>query len=111
MEDNAFGNAMFSVLEPNSRIEAHTGLCNIHLRCHLPLIAPKGYNIKVGTYTCSWQAGKMLVFDDSYVHTVWHKSEDRGTQAGERVLLIFDVWHPQVDTHERKILNYILYIV
>lgn len=108
MNSNAFGNAMFSVLEPNSRIEPHTGPCNFRLRCHLPLLAPKGYKMKVGTQTCSWQAGKLLVFDDSYVHTVWHESEGDCMPAKERVLLIFDVWHPQVDTNEQNVLNYIV---
>ena len=108
MKGNAFGNAMFSVLEPNSHIEPHTGPCNFRLRCHLPLLAPKGYKMKVGTHTCSWQAGKLLVFDDSFVHTVWHESEGDGMQAKERVLLIFDVWHPQVDTNEQTLLSYIV---
>ena len=35
--------------------------------------------------------------------TVLHESEGDGMQAKERVLLIFDVWHPKVDTNEQNI--------
>lgn len=35
-------------------------------------------------------AGKCLVFDDCYEHEVWNKTE------GERVLLLFDLWHPDL---------------
>lgn len=38
----------------------------------------------------STEAGKCLVFDDSYEHEVWNKTE------GERVLLLFDLWHPDL---------------
>ena len=42
MRANVFGNAMFSVVEPGTKIAEHYGPCNIRIRCHL------------GTYfTCS----------------------------------------------------------
>ncbi|CAN0545528.1 unnamed protein product, partial [Ectocarpus sp. 8 AP-2014] len=34
--------------------------------------------------------GKCLVFDDCYEHEVWNKTER------ERVLLLFDLWHPEL---------------
>lgn len=37
--------------------------------------------------------GKCLVFDDCYEHEVWNKTD------GERVLLLFDLWHPDL-VHE-----------
>ena len=105
MKGNVFGNAMFSSLEPGSHIETHTGPCNYRLRCHLPLVVPEGYCMRVGECAISWQVGKMLIFDDSYVHTVWH-SQTR-SNAQKRVLLIFDIWHPEVDGRERELINYI----
>ncbi|CAM9782549.1 unnamed protein product, partial [Ectocarpus sp. 13 AM-2016] len=38
----------------------------------------------------SIKAGKCLVFDDCYEHEVWNKTER------ERVLLLFDLWHPDL---------------
>lgn len=35
-------------------------------------------------------AGKCLVFDDCYEHEVWNKTDK------ERVLLLFDLWHPDL---------------
>ena len=107
MKDNAFGNAMFSVLKPGSRIEIHTGPCNFRLRCHLPLLAPDSYRIRVGNVTTPWQVGKLMVFDDSHVHTVWHEGKESNGKQTNRVLLIFDVWHPEVDELEQDILNLI----
>lgn len=38
----------------------------------------------------STEAGKCLVFDDCYEHEVWNKTKR------ERVLLLFDLWHPDL---------------
>lgn len=108
-----FGNAMFSVLEPNSSIEPHTGPCNFRLRCHFPLIIPGGFKVQVGTDIKQWKEGKLLVFDDSFVHCVWHENvtggdltseEEKGNEA--RVVFIFDVWHPDLDEKEIDILSH-----
>ena len=107
MKDSSFGNAMFSVLEPGSHIEIHTGPCNFRLRCHLPLCASDSYRIRVGSIATSWQVGKLLVFDDSYVHTVWHECKENSGEQRKRVLLIFDVWHPEVKRKEQDFLNLI----
>lgn len=32
-----------------------------------------------------------MVFDDSYEHEVWNKTDK------ERVLLLFDLWHPELE--------------
>jgi len=107
MKNSAFGNAMFSVLKPGSHIEIHTGPCNFRLRCHLPLCAPDSYKIRVGTIITPWQVSKLMVFDDSHVHTVWHDGKDSNGEQTSRVLLIFDVWHPEVNQQEQDILNVI----
>lgn len=41
--------------------------------------------------------GKCLVFDDCYEHEVWNKTE------GERVLLLFDLWHPDLVEEVRPV--------
>lgn len=44
----------------------------------------------------SWENGKFLLFDDSFEHEVWHNGTD------VRVVLIIDVWHPELTEEERK---------
>ncbi|CAI5723058.1 unnamed protein product [Hyaloperonospora brassicae] len=92
-----FAYAFFSILKPGSSIKAHSAPCNIRLRCHFPLIVPDGCGIRVGDETRQWEAGKALVFDDAYDHEVWHRGSD-----GDRVVLLFDVWHPELVQGERE---------
>ena len=111
MHDHAFGNALFSILDPGSCIEPHIGLCNYRLRCHLPLIVPSGYAIKVGRDTSMWEEGKLMIFDDSFVHEVWSKLVEGQLIDGEgnigRAVLIFDIWHPQVTYFEKEVIKHI----
>merc|ERR1712113_285422 len=45
------------------------------------------------------QAGRVLVFDDSLNHTVWH----RGNGSTPRTVLLVRVWHPEVSIRERQV--------
>jgi hypothetical protein len=47
----------------------------------------------------TWQTGKCLAFDDSFVHEVWNEG-DR-----DRVVLVVDVWHPDLSDHEVSLLE------
>lgn len=112
LKGNLFSFAMFSVLRPGSAIEPHTGPCNYRLRCHLSLHAPPGYFLQVARTTVEWKTGQVFVFDDSLVHRVWHSPQDSvhhisdtPTHSGCRVVLIVDIWHPQVELLERRALN------
>ena len=58
-------NAMFSLLAPNTRIPPHTGVANVRLVAHLPLIVPGGCGFRVGGTTIEWKAGEAVVFDDT----------------------------------------------
>ena len=112
MRGSVFGNVLFSSLKPGSRIEPHTSPCNFRLRCHLALAASSGFSIRVGKCTATWQTGQLLVFDDSYVHTVWHDSErhretENSNDERERIVLIFDIWHPDINQSEQQALKYI----
>jgi tetratricopeptide (TPR) repeat protein len=86
---------MFSLLRPGARIAPHTGMFNTRLVCHLPLIVPPGCGFRVGNEVRTWEEGKLLVFDDSIEHEAWNDS-DR-----DRVVLIFDVWRPDLSEQER----------
>lgn len=87
--------AMFSALEANTHIPAHTGSTNTRLLCHLPLILPGPARFRVGNETREWKMGQAWIFDDTIEHEAWN-------DAGElRVILIFDVWNPFLEPGER----------
>ena len=88
--------AFFSILDPGTHIPAHFGLANYKLATHLPLHVPPDCSIRVGNETRGWHEGECLIFDDSFQHEAWNRSEQR------RAVLIFDVWHPDVTPAERE---------
>lgn len=85
----------FSVLEPSSRIAPHTGITNARLIAHLPLIVPDNCGFSVGGETRRWEVGKALVFDDMTRHEAWNDSNRI------RVVLIADLWRPELSVGER----------
>lgn len=95
MADTPFAYAFFSTLSPNSKIQAHHGPCNLRIRCHYPLIVPQGdLGMKVGNDIVKWEVGKPVFFDDAYEHEVWNNTSE------ERVVLLFDIWHPELEYDE-----------
>lgn len=106
---NPFGFTFFSTLHGKSFIKPHTGPMNLRLRIHLPLIVPPDVKpdafstrpqakcgLRVGDQIRSWREGKAVVLDDSYEHEVWNETKD------VRVLLLVDIWHPDVRREERE---------
>ena len=91
--------ALFSLLTPSTHIRPHHGLLNTRLICHLPLIAPPGCAIRVGNETREWRQGELIVFDDSFEHEAWN----RGTAT--RVVLLFEIWRPELSAEERAALT------
>ena len=91
--------AFFSVLAPRTEIPPHHGLANFKLVAHLALDIPDACGMRVGGHERSWQQGRILVFDDSFVHEAWNHS------ARHRTVLIFDVWHPALTAIERHALT------
>ena len=87
---------LFSLLKPGARIEAHNGMINTRLICHLPLIVPPGCGFRVGNETRQWEVGKLLIFDDTIEHEAWNDSDE------DRVVLIFDIWRPELAGDERR---------
>lgn len=93
------GNPMevfFSRLTPKTHIPPHHGLTNTRLTVHLPLIIPEDCSIRVGADTYCWTQGEVFAFDDSFEH------EARNGAATDRVVLIFDVHHPDLSPAERS---------
>jgi len=91
--------AMFSLLAPATRIPAHTGVSNARLVVHLPLVVPPGCGFRVGNETHEWVRGRGWVFDDTIEHEAWNDSGQL------RVVLIFDIWHPDLTAPEREMIT------
>ena len=84
-------NAFFSILGPNYHIPHHRGVTKGLIRCHLGLIVPDQRDqcvMRVGDQIRQWEEGRCFVFDDTYDHEVWNKTDQ------ERVVLIIDVDRP-----------------
>ena len=87
---------LFSWLQPGARIAPHHGMINARLICHLPLIVPPGCGFRVGNDVREWEVGKMLIFDDTIEHEAWNDSDE------DRMVLIFDIWRPELSPEERR---------
>jgi len=91
--------ALWSLLKPDTHIQPHHGLLNTRLICHIPLIVPQGCALRVGNETRSWREGEALIFDDSFEHEAWNKSD------ATRVILLFEIWRPEISLDERAALT------
>jgi aspartyl/asparaginyl beta-hydroxylase (cupin superfamily) len=73
------------------------GVSNARLLCHLPLVVPEGCWFRVGGETRMWREGEPFVFDDSVEHEAMNPSDHL------RVVMIFDVWHPDLTKPEQDV--------
>ncbi|MDZ4812904.1 MAG: aspartyl/asparaginyl beta-hydroxylase domain-containing protein [Pseudomonadota bacterium] len=89
----------FSVLAPETHILPHTGVTNIRLVAHLPLIIPPDCAISVGGETHVWREGEVVIFDDTFEHEAWNRS-DR-----PRVVLLMDTWNPYLTPVEQQAMS------
>jgi len=103
MSNCGLGYVYFSVIGPGTHITSHCGPTNLRLRCHLPLIVPEGCAMRVGNTVKGWVEGQSVIFDDSFSHEVWHKGAE-----GNRVVLLIDVWHPELTDYEKKVIKLLL---
>lgn len=99
---NRLPSVLFSMLRPGARIPPHTGLINARLICHLPLIVPPGCGFRVGNDTREWRQGRAWAFDDTIEHEAWNDSGET------RVILLFDIWRPELSEEERAMVAAIL---
>ncbi|WAS96636.1 aspartyl/asparaginyl beta-hydroxylase domain-containing protein [Nannocystis punicea] len=86
--------SVFSALHPGAHIATHHGPRNGVLRVHLPLVAPKGCYLNVGSELFEWQDGKVEIWDDSFAHQAWNRSDRT------RIILHFDIYHPDWSDEE-----------
>lgn len=90
---------LFSLLRPGARIPPHHGFVNTRLICHLPLIVPPGCGFRVGNETREWVEGQAWAFDDTIEHEAWNTSDRT------RVILLFEVWRPELTGAERALVS------
>ena len=87
---------LFSLLQPGAHIAPHYGMINARLICHLPLIVPGDGALTVGGEARQWEEGKLIIFDDSIEHEAINHADS------DRVVLIFDVWRPELTEADRQ---------
>ncbi|HLL30093.1 MAG TPA: aspartyl/asparaginyl beta-hydroxylase domain-containing protein [Allosphingosinicella sp.] len=87
--------ALFSLLRPGAHIAPHNGMLNTRLICHIPLIVPGRCRLRVGNEVREWEEGKALIFDDTIEHEAWNDSDST------RVILLFEIWRPELSEAER----------
>jgi aspartyl/asparaginyl beta-hydroxylase (cupin superfamily) len=98
--------ALYSRLAANTRIPPHVGLINTRLICHLPLLVPENCGaLRCGSETQAWVEGRAFVFDDSIEHEAWNDSDQ------DRVVLLFDIWRPELSEEERELVGAMLQAV
>jgi aspartate beta-hydroxylase len=90
------GQVKFSLMLPGTHVRAHVAPSNTRIRNHFGLVIPEGVRIRVGDETRTWEEGKMLSFDDSFEHEVWHEGDQ------PRLIAIFDMWHPDLKEPLKK---------
>lgn len=96
----AAGLVYVSRMRGGTHIAPHRGPTNLRLRCHLGLDVPAGdCAIRVGGETRAWEAGRCLVFDDVFEHEAWNHTE------ADRIVLIVDLWHPDLSPGEIALLE------
>jgi len=135
-----FGSVYFSKLGRNTKVKEHCGPTNVRWRCHLPLIVPppprnekRRSRLRVGLANVNenvvgWEEGKPILFDDSFLHSAVHHSDDgigdddavdddviggdidvvdhinsssSSKMSGARIVLIVDFWHPSLSESDR----------
>jgi aspartyl/asparaginyl beta-hydroxylase (cupin superfamily) len=92
-------NAHWSRLLPGAHIKPHTGMLNTRLICHIPVLTAPDCALRVGSENRTWDDGVPLIFDDS----INHEARNAGTQ--ERVVLLFEIWRPEIPEADREAIS------
>ena len=92
-------NALWSRLRPGAHIAPHHGMLNTRLICHVPIRTVTGCTLRVGNETREWRDGVPLIFDDSVEH------EARNSGTADRVVLLFEIWRPDIPEEDRRVLS------
>ena len=94
-----WADVLFSAHTGGTHLTPHTSIDNLRARCHLGLVIPEDCELIVGGEPRRWQEGRAFCFDDSFTHETWNRSDQR------RIVLIVDVWHPDLSDIEVRALD------
>jgi len=97
--DYVWADTAFSSMGAGTHLRPHCSTDNLRVRIHLGVDIPDGCLMRVGDQTRAWEEGKCLAFEDSFEHEVWNRSSSR------RIVLIVDLWHPDLTAVERRALT------
>ncbi|MER2472168.1 aspartyl/asparaginyl beta-hydroxylase domain-containing protein [Photorhabdus laumondii] len=93
----------FSVLQPGTVIKPHCDLWNFTLNLHFAVDIPASHcEIIVANEARCWKEGECLLFDYSYQHEAYNRSDKH------RICLLMDIWHPNLSFAEREALVLII---
>ena len=99
--NRSYVHAFFSALTPGTHIIKHHGPTNKKLRVHLPIVGADRSELRVADTILRGKEGKCMLFDDSFEHEAWHKG------SATRIVLVFDVWHPDLTDKEVQFLSFL----
>jgi aspartate beta-hydroxylase len=89
-----------SILEPGALIPPHFGGANAKLTLHLPLSVPEGDTaLRVNGETRHWTDGEMMIFDDTFEHDAWNRTE------APRAVILLKAYHPGLSLEEIGVLE------
>lgn len=100
----ANGLVEFIVMKPGITIPLHKDDINTSLTCHLGITIPEHCGIRVGGETRNLKKGNILLFDNSFNHEAWNKSQE------ERVILLLELYHPELTKLEKVLLQFLFTI-
>ena len=86
----------FVLIKPAAELVPQVGATNTKLRAVLPLSVTGPSGVRVAEKTVSFEAGKIVVFDDSFENRFWSDSND------DILLLVMDFHHPDLPDREKK---------
>ena len=97
---------LFSILKPGSHINPHHGVSNVRLVMHLPLSVPHSCALNLVDHgEHHWQEGRLVMFDDTYLHEAWNRSEET------RIVLLMDCWNPHLTEAEKVAVKELIEII
>lgn len=88
------GTLFISRLTPGAHIPKHCGATNTQLTCHLGIIVPDHVELRVAREVRRQPEGRCIVFDDSFEHEVWNRSDL------PRYNVFMQFWHPALTDDE-----------
>ncbi len=96
-----YGWLFISILEPGAHIPRHRGRYNHKLTCHIGIDGLDDCYFLVDGMKMKWERGKYFVFNDFSYHEVIHNGDKN------RIVLIFDLFHPELTNKEKKQIKYL----